>query len=298
MASPPPPRHVPPPATSNHSPPNAILNHSQGLSLTSTPDSATTSSTSRRFSQGDEPFSYQKRQGGRSKTQRWSDVSSSGGSSRELCSYKDALISGSRRLPTLIKAPSHTTTSSRAPVAVKIKEKEQVGGSLVVQNLPVGSHQDELGWQVVERRKKTQRVHLPRRGSPVDLRGRCFNCFSSSHLAAVCRRPTRCFRCFEFGHQVSTCPTGLGVCTKHFGKLKHDKKVDRIPVWQRLTRMVGDAHLRKDGQGSRSRKSVWKRISPLQEDRKPKFASAASVEGGSYCWSSSPGAIPVDCQQF
>jgi hypothetical protein len=280
MASPPPPRHVPPLATSNPSPPKAILNHSQGLSLTSTPDSATTSSASRRFPQG-EPFSYQKRQGGRSKTQRWSDVSSSGGSSRELCSYKDALVSGSRRLPTLIKAPSHTTTSSRAPEAVKIKEKKQVGGPLVVQNLLVGSHQDELGWQVVERRKKTQHVHLPRRGSLVDLRGRCFNCFSSFHLAAVCRRPTRCFRCFEYGHQVSTCPMGLVARTKQFGGLKHIQKEDRIPVWQRLTRMVGDAPLRKDGQGSRSMKSVWKRISPLQEDGRSEFASAASVEGDS-----------------
>jgi hypothetical protein len=87
-------------------------------------------------------------------------------------------------------------------------------------------------------------------------------------------------RCFEFGHQASTCPSGLGARTKHFGRLKHDK-VDRIPVWQRLTRMVGGDHLRKDGQGSRSRKSVWKRISPLLEDRKPEFASAAAVEGDS-----------------
>jgi hypothetical protein len=162
MASPPPPHHAPPPAISNPSPPNTILNQSQGLSLTSTPDSATTSSTYRRFSQGDESFSYQARQGGCSKTQRWSDVSSSGGSSRELCSFKDALVSGSRRLPTPIQAPSHATTSSRAPEAVKEREKEKVGESLVVQNQSVGSQRDEFGWQVVERRKKTQRVHLPR----------------------------------------------------------------------------------------------------------------------------------------
>jgi hypothetical protein len=33
---------------------------------------------------------------------------------------------------------------------MKEKEKEKVGGSLVVQNQPVGSHWNELGWQVVE----------------------------------------------------------------------------------------------------------------------------------------------------
>jgi hypothetical protein len=90
----------------------------------------------------------------------------------------------------------------------------------------------------------------------VDLRGRYFNCFSSSHLAAVCRHPTRCFRCFEFGHQVSSCPTRPMARTKQFGGLKHETKVDKILVWQRLTRMVGDVPLRKDGQGSRPRKSV------------------------------------------
>jgi hypothetical protein len=253
---PPPHHHAPPPAISNPSPPNTIINHSQGLSLTSTPDSATTSSTSRRFSQGDEPFSFQARQGGRSKTQRWSDDSSSGGSSHKFCSFKEALVSGSRRLHSLV------TTSSSAPEGVKDK-KEKAG--VVEQKQLVESLRDELGWQVVERRKKTQRVHLPRRGSLVDLRGRCFNCFSSSHLAAACRRSTRCFRCFDFGHQVSSCPTRPVARTRQCGGLKQEKKVDRIPVWQRLTRMVGDVPLRKDGQGSRPRKSVWKRISPLQE---------------------------------
>jgi hypothetical protein len=102
--------------------------------------------------------------------------------------------------------------------------------SSVVQSQPVALHRDEFGWQVVERRKKIQNVHLPRRGSLVDLRGRCFNCFSSSHLAAVCRRPTRCFRCFEFGHQVSSCPTRHVARMKRFGGLKHEKKVDRIPI--------------------------------------------------------------------
>jgi hypothetical protein len=45
--------------------------------------------------------------------------------------------------------------------------------------------------------------------------------------------------------------------------------------------MVGDVPLRQDGQGSRPRKSVWKRISPLQEVGRLECVSAASVQGAS-----------------
>lgn len=59
--------------------------------------------------------------------------------------------------------------------------------------------------RVVERRRRYRDVHLPRRGSIVDLRGKCYKCFSASHLVDSCRRPTRCFRCFKFGHQAARC---------------------------------------------------------------------------------------------
>jgi hypothetical protein len=44
------------------------------------------------------------------------------------------------------------------------------------------------GWQEVVRRRKFRRSPLPRRGSQVDLQGKCYNCFSS-HLAVACRCP-------------------------------------------------------------------------------------------------------------
>jgi hypothetical protein len=80
---------------------------------------------------------------------------------------------------------------------------------------------------------------------------------------------------------VSSCPTRPVARTRQCGGLKQEKKVDRIPVWQRLTRMVGDVPLRTDGQGSRPRKSVWKRISPLQEGGMPEYISPSSVQGAS-----------------
>jgi hypothetical protein len=49
----------------------------------------------------------------------------------------------------------------------------------------------------------------PRRAVPEDLRGRCFNCFSTRHRAAVCRHRTRCFRCLEPGHRSYVCPRKL-----------------------------------------------------------------------------------------
>jgi hypothetical protein len=67
---------------------------------------------------------------------------------------------------------------------------------------------------VVESRRSRRRClqqarpHLWR-GVPLDLRGKCFNCFSVLHRAAECRRLTRCFRCLEPGHRSSGCPRRL-----------------------------------------------------------------------------------------
>jgi hypothetical protein len=46
------------------------------------------------------------------------------------------------------------------------------------------------------------RSHHP----PMDLRGRCFNCFASSHRAVACRSIVRCFNCRLPGHRFRVCP--------------------------------------------------------------------------------------------
>jgi hypothetical protein len=42
---------------------------------------------------------------------------------------------------------------------------------------------------VVEHRRRRSGDFLPRRGSTVDLQGKCYNCLSASHLVAACRSP-------------------------------------------------------------------------------------------------------------
>jgi hypothetical protein len=66
------------------------------------------------------------------------------------------------------------------------------------------------GWvTVVNRHARWRRSRPPKpppRPIPADLRGKCFNCFSPSHRAAVCRRLVRCFLCRLSGHHASVCP--------------------------------------------------------------------------------------------
>jgi hypothetical protein len=67
------------------------------------------------------------------------------------------------------------------------------------------------GWIKVEGRRARRATAgtskpLPR-PVPVDLRGKCFNCFSSSHRAAACRSLVRCFSCRRPGHRALSCPS-------------------------------------------------------------------------------------------
>jgi hypothetical protein len=68
---------------------------------------------------------------------------------------------------------------------------------------------DEDGWETAvsrRSRKKIRRLErCPRRPVPVDLRGRCFNCFSTSHRAASCTSVARCSRCRKLGHRSHNC---------------------------------------------------------------------------------------------
>jgi hypothetical protein len=66
------------------------------------------------------------------------------------------------------------------------------------------------GWVTVQGRRDrrlARRPPLPApRPVPVDLRGRCFNCFSADHRAARCSSRVRCFLYRLSGHRVNECP--------------------------------------------------------------------------------------------
>ncbi|KAK8443814.1 hypothetical protein SEVIR_9G037201v4 [Setaria viridis] len=69
------------------------------------------------------------------------------------------------------------------------------------------------GWVEVRRRRGQHRdnlgLHPAPRSVPVDLVGRCFNCFATDHVAAACRNPSRCLRCRREDHR-SLPPTRQG----------------------------------------------------------------------------------------
>jgi hypothetical protein len=115
--------------------------------------------------------------GGRSKAQRWCEDGAAGVGAvppSGRLSYKEALV------------PSQPSDS------------HFVGGG-------AGG-----GWVTVQSRRGRRLACCPPRPEPrpvpVDLRGRCFNCFSADHRAARCSNRVRCFFCRRPGHRVSECP--------------------------------------------------------------------------------------------
>ena len=77
--------------------------------------------------------------------------------------------------------------------------------------LRVAPYFDEDGFQLVVSKRRAREERAPPRGRParrpvpVDLVGRCFNCFSFNHMAARCPNPSRCFRCEGTGHSAKQC---------------------------------------------------------------------------------------------
>ena len=77
--------------------------------------------------------------------------------------------------------------------------------------LRVAPYIDEDGFQLVVSKRQAREERAPPRGRParrpvpVDLVGRCFNCFSFNHMAARCPHPSRCFRCEGTGHSAKQC---------------------------------------------------------------------------------------------
>ena len=119
----------------------------------------------------------------------------------------------------------------------------------------------------------------PRRWSPKDLRGRCFNCLSPSHFVAACRRPTRCLVCHGLGHRASACSYQKN--TEKTARSHRARQSPRVPVWQRLTRMQGSSSQGGDFQMSRRKESMWKRISPLQSATGDEYHSPLLLASGS-----------------
>jgi hypothetical protein len=61
------------------------------------------------------------------------------------------------------------------------------------------------GQNFIQPRSSFVQRSVPRSLHP-PLRGRCFNCFASSHRAAACRSIVRCFHCRLPGHRFRVCP--------------------------------------------------------------------------------------------
>jgi hypothetical protein len=141
-----------------------------------------------------QPFSP--RAGG--KEQRWCDASPSSGGSPNTRSFRDVLLGDEGRQSA---PPSTAPAVSQAPTKFVLKSRPR-------QPLPLDKL-DGQGWQRVQSRRARKslrrQLHGPRRPVPVDLWGKCFNCFSPAHRAVMCRSRPRCFWCQERGHFSSKC---------------------------------------------------------------------------------------------
>ncbi|TKW38529.1 hypothetical protein SEVIR_1G121200v4 [Setaria viridis] len=157
---------------------------------------------------------------GRSKAQRWLDGSpSSTQSGVSPISFKDALLKRASQVTS--PASSLETTSPHVVKASSLEASPpqiMLAPALEAPSARVVLHPtdprlrcgpDAEDWWTTESRR-TRRTHLrvaqpPRRPVPVDLRGRCFNCFSSEHRAAGCRLAPYCFHCWAIGHRSYVC---------------------------------------------------------------------------------------------
>jgi len=126
---------------------------------------------------------------------------------------------------------------------------------------------DADGWVKVRSKKTRQRSAKLLRASkavPVDLIGRCFNCFADDHFAVSCRREPRCFRCKALGHRSYTCPGPV----RNDNRLTVHRRLSRGSVWDRLgsaapaagvQTAVKTTSVTKPSQQA-SKASVWNRL--------------------------------------
>jgi hypothetical protein len=196
---------------------------------------------------------------GRSKLERWCaespDSSDSGGVHRSFCdvviSSSDAscaagsVVGGQALLAAGSVAPSSVAPAGVAcpspacprfsPRITLIRRDRPRGGRTVFS--PCSARPAPGGWQKAESRgswrRRLRAARPPRRAVPADLVGKCFNCLSPSHTAALCRSQTRCFRCKFLGHHSSVCPR------EAFGMSPTASSATaRVSVWRRISPAV------------------------------------------------------------
>jgi hypothetical protein len=135
------------------------------------------------------------------------------------------------------------------------------------------------GWQKAEsrgsRRRRLRAARPPRRAVPADLVGKCFNCLSPSHTAALCRSQTRCFRCKFLGHHSSVCPRAA------FGVSPAARSAAaRVSVWRRISPAVAvssSAHPRRSSPADMGRR--FPPSVPVSSAAPPRRSSPADVAG-------------------
>ncbi|TVU15732.1 hypothetical protein EJB05_39270, partial [Eragrostis curvula] len=157
---------------------------------------------------------------------------------------------------------------------------------------------DADGWQTVMRKRSWRRIDLtpspppPDHGSPpvpVDLVGKCFNCFLPNHVKADCPNPNRP-RCFTYkreGHQAKDCPeprssaAGPGTGSRRTSLPQHRQQQDMtaVPIGRRSATEPSRHRQQAHGSGHHPppARTAWVQKSSL---RAP-LPEAASSNGGS-----------------
>ncbi|KAG2642375.1 hypothetical protein PVAP13_2KG216930, partial [Panicum virgatum] len=152
---------------------------------------------------------------GRSKAQRWVRDSPPTGKSGGATpiSFKEALLLGiaARASPQSPRStPRSSPRGSRPRIVVRDAPRQRRSPATVP---------DTDGWVTAVCRKSRLAVRRaerrPPRPVPVDLRGKCFNCFSPWHRASSCKSSTRCFICHKSGHRSYICPSRGGDVYSH-----------------------------------------------------------------------------------
>jgi hypothetical protein len=192
------------------------------LTLSSTPDASSPSSTSPTLETtpipaanhlSSSPASAGPSACGRSKAQRWRDDSAAGAASVGAAPA-DAVPAGAGAIPAA--AGAGAVPAGAVPAAVGVassQNRRSYRDALVSSQRPVSRLAVDRaggGWETVQSRRDRRLARRPPlpvpRPVPVDLRGRCLNCFSADHRVARCSNRVRCFFCRRPGHRVSECP--------------------------------------------------------------------------------------------
>lgn len=191
---------------------------------------------------------------GCSKAQRWCDngspslVSFDSGSSYQPLSFREALLaSASTSLASQAPVRSGASVAIACPRAgfsprIVLRREDRVAAA---------SHRpmDGDGWSSVlgrrERKEQRQQARPTQRPVPVNLRGKCFNCFSSHHRAVGCRASSPCFHCLASRHRSYWCPAKLA-------SWPQVPPVGRMLIWRPVSAAQQQSEPAIAGNGKRS----------------------------------------------